>query len=92
MEESGEGLLNVYGLSFGEDYSVLRLWWEFSSGPVVRFGFFTAMAWVQFLLEDLRSHKSMCCSQKQARKRLWGWLHNSRSILKSVELYTLSCT
>ena len=80
------------GYSFVEDYSVLRLWWEFSSGPVIRFGFFTAMAWVQFLLEDLRSHKSMCCSQKQKRKRLWGWLHHSRSILKSVELYTLSCT
>ena len=57
MEESGEGLLNVYGLSFVEDYNVLRLWWEFSSGPVIRFGFFTAMAWVQFLLEELRSYK-----------------------------------
>ena len=45
------------------------MWWEFPSGPVVTFGFFTAVAWVQFLLEKLRSHKSMCCSQKQKKKK-----------------------
>ena len=73
----------------GQRNTQVKKFREFPGGPAVRLGAFTAVAWVQSLVGELRSHKPCDMAKKKKEKKLKKKMHRP-VLLRSIDEKTLN--
>ena len=66
----------------------MRKFWEFSGGPVVRIHAFTAVAWFQSLVRELRSRKPRGEAKKKRKEKVLAIGCTTVWIYLTIGLYT----